>query len=73
MVQQEVKVEGMKCSHCEEHLEVAFKEIEGVLKVKANRFKKNIIINSEKGLSEETIKEVIENHEKTFISVRKVK
>lgn len=60
-VKQEVFVEGMKCEHCEAHVAEALKKIPGVTDVKADRTKKDAIVVSESGISEEQAKAAVES------------
>ncbi len=55
-----IKVEGMKCDHCAKKVEEALLLIPGVLKVKINLNKKEVIITSNKDIDDSIIKQSIE-------------
>lgn len=67
---QEVSIEGMKCEHCEEHIQEAIKKIPGVKKVKADRSKNLAIVYSENYILEEELKKAVESCNKTFVGVK---
>ncbi len=70
-VRQEVLVEGMKCEHCEAHVAEALSKIPGVESVKADRTKKDAIVVSEKGISEEQAKEAVESvRNKKYLGIK---
>ena len=69
-VKQEVGVEGMKCEHCEAHMQEAFKKIPGVKDAKADRNTKTVIVKSKEGITEEQAKEAVESCNKTFLGVK---
>jgi len=72
-VKQEVGVEGMKCEHCEAHVEEALKSIPGVKTVKADRTKKVAIVKSENGISEADAKKAVESlPNKTFTGIKTI-
>ncbi len=60
-MKQIIQVEGMKCKHCEMHVEEAIKKIASVKRVKADRFSATVKIETEKmipdSLLEASIKE----------------
>ena len=55
-----VLIEGMQCNHCKMSVEKALSSIEGVTKVEVSLENKNAIIESEKEIDNNKIKEVIE-------------
>lgn len=56
-----IKIKGMVCSGCENRVQNALKTIEGIETVVANHKKGVVIINSKDEVSEDTIKEKIED------------
>lgn len=66
LIKQEVSVEGMKCEHCEAHMEEAFMKIDGVKSAKADRNKNLVTVESEKGVSEKTAEETVTSLKKTY-------
>lgn len=66
---QEVLIEGMKCEHCEAHMEEALKKIEGVKSVKADRTKNRAVVSSKNGISEEDARKAVESCGKTFLGL----
>ena len=54
-----VKIDGMMCSMCEAHINDVIRKNFNVKKVKANRKKKEALIESEELLDKDKIKEVI--------------
>lgn len=55
-----INIEGMKCEHCKTNVEKALNAIDGVGKVTVSLENNNAIIESEKEINNEKIKEVIE-------------
>ncbi|WP_251861464.1 cation transporter [Clostridium sp. Marseille-Q2269] len=45
----ELKVEGMRCAHCELTVKQALEKVEGVRKAKASHFKKKAFVILEEG------------------------
>lgn len=64
-----IKVDGMKCSHCTEKVLSALKDIDGVKKVRANLAKKELTIISDRKIEEKIIKETIENLDYTYLGI----
>lgn len=56
-----ILVEGMKCHHCEAHVQNEISKIQGVKKVIADKTKNEVEIESENSLNEEELKAVIQN------------
>ncbi len=54
-----VFVEGMTCSHCEQHVEEALKELDGVQSAKANRKKKTAVIKLTGEVSDDSIRNAV--------------
>ncbi len=50
-----INIEGMHCDHCVKRVTDALNSIEGVDKVKVNLAKKEVVITSEKEISDELI------------------
>ena len=55
-----IEIEGMQCNHCKMTVEKALNSIEGVNNVKVDLEKKNAVIEFEKEIDNNKIKEVIE-------------
>lgn len=55
-----VKIDGMMCDMCEAHVNSAIRKNFDVKKVKANRKKKQALIESENILDQNKLKQVIE-------------
>ena len=53
-------IEGMSCAHCVKHVEEALHELKGVISAKANLEEKNAIIECRGDISDDIIKEAIE-------------
>ena len=54
-----LKIDGMKCSMCEEHVSTIIKDnIDRAIIVKASHVKNNVIISSDRDISEEEFKQV---------------
>lgn len=60
MKQKVISIEGMQCNHCKMSVEKALNLIEGVVKVDVNLSNKTATIDYEKEISDNKIKEVIE-------------
>ena len=54
-----VKIEGMQCNHCKMSVEKALTSLEGVTKVEVSLEKKTAIIESQKEIDDNKIKQVI--------------
>lgn len=61
MKELELKVEGMMCSGCENRVQNALKNIEGVTDVKADHTNKTVKVTVEKEGLEDSIKECIDD------------
>lgn len=57
----ELRVEGMACSGCENSIQNALKEIEGVEEVVASHVNKTVKVTLKDDVSEDVIKETIES------------
>lgn len=55
-----ISIEGMQCNHCRTSVENALNSIDGVIRVDVSLENKNAIIESEKEIDDNKIKEVIE-------------
>lgn len=54
-----LKVEGMKCSHCEMHLKQALEKIDGVASASASHEKNTAVVDCSKDVSEELLKAAV--------------
>lgn len=61
MIKTTVKIDGMMCSMCEAHINDAIRRNFNVKKVKANRKKKEALIESEEVLDQDRIRKTIED------------
>lgn len=61
MKQIKVKVEGMMCAGCETRIQNALKMQKEVEEVKANHNEQSVVISLKEDLSEEVIRQKIEN------------
>lgn len=66
-----LKIDGMKCEHCEKHLEESIKKIDGVKKVKANHVTGLVLVKSNKEITEDQFKNKVDEVEKILVSVSK--
>ena len=66
MIKTTVKIEGMMCGHCENHMDEAVKKTFDVKKVTSSHEKRETVIISEKELAEEKVKEVVDAAGYTF-------
>ena len=57
----ELSVEGMMCEGCEKRVENALKNVKGVSSVMASHEKRKVIVKYESNISEDVIKEKIED------------
>ncbi|NLO08356.1 MAG: heavy-metal-associated domain-containing protein [Clostridiales bacterium] len=53
-------IEGMTCAHCVKHVEDALNELDGVKSAKANLEGKNAVVEFNKDISDDILKETIE-------------
>lgn len=61
MKELEFKVEGMMCGGCENRVQNALKNIDGIIDVKADHISKTVKVTVQKGDLEENIKQTIED------------
>ena len=61
MKELEIKVNGMMCSGCENRVQNALKQIDGIEDVKANHIEGNVKVTAREEVDENTIKETIED------------
>lgn len=54
-----IKIEGMRCKHCEQRVEETLKQVENVNKVKVNLKKKEAIVVSKVPLDSTMLKETV--------------
>jgi len=52
-------IEGMHCSHCAKKVEDALKKIDGVVSVKVNLDKKEVVVSSKVELKESSLFEIV--------------
>ena len=55
-----IGIDGMRCGMCELHIEETISKSIWVKKVKASRFKKNVVVFTELNLSEADFKDIID-------------
>lgn len=70
-VKQVIEVTGRKCCGCEHEVEEQLKKISGVTSVKADHRKKEAVVLSNDGISEEEAKSAIEKAGFKFESISK--
>ncbi len=58
-MKQIIQVEGMKCKHCELHVEEAIKKIASVKRVKADRFSSTVKIEAEKSIPDSILEAAV--------------
>lgn len=56
-----ISIEGMSCGHCVNHVTEALNEVEGITSVKVSLADKNAVIETNKEVSDETIKAAIDD------------
>lgn len=66
-----IKVEGLKCTHCERHVNEAIKEAFLVKKVTSSHTDKEVVITSKADIDNEKIKEVIEEAGYQVLDIQK--
>lgn len=67
-----VEIDGMKCANCAKHMRDAFMELEGVKKVEIDLEKRCATITSKSELSEESLKEKVNQAGYSFLSKKSV-
>lgn len=67
---QVILVNGRKCCGCEKEVEGKLKEIKGVLSAKADHEKKEAVVVSKEGITEEEAKKAIEEAGFSFVSLK---
>lgn len=70
MTKYTVKVDGMQCGMCEAHVNDAVRKAFPIKKVTSSHAKKQTVILSEKPISEQTLKKVINDTGYTVLSVK---
>ena len=60
-MKKKILIEGMSCAHCVARVEKAFQTQEGVKEVKVDLEGKNAIVELTKELSDQTLKEIVED------------
>ena len=63
-------VKGRRCHGCERAVEGSLKKLSGVLSVKADHSKEEVIIESEKGVSSSDVKKAVEDAGYQFVSLK---
>ena len=67
MIKTTIKIDGMMCSMCEAHINQTIRKNFDVKKVRADRRKKEAVIESEEALDKEKLKNVIDETGYTFM------
>jgi len=57
-----IEVEGMKCEHCEAHVEEALKAVDGVTGVKADRVSKTAKVELSKDVPDDVLLKAVNEH-----------
>ena len=65
-----IGVEGMKCEHCEAHVEEALQKLPEVKSAKAKRKKNIVIITLNSEVDEENLQKTIENCNKKYLGIQ---
>ena len=60
-MKEEIKIEGMMCENCVKHVTKALQGIDGVTDVKVSLENKNAIIETSKEISDEKIKNAVDD------------
>lgn len=60
-MEQILKIEGMSCGHCVDHVESALKGVEGVTKVEVSLEDKQALVTTDPDVKVETLKEAVTN------------
>ena len=63
-------VEGLKCHHCEMHVEETLKKIPGVKEAKADKDLKEVVIDSDNAIEEAVIEKAVKEAGYTFKSIK---
>lgn len=66
-----IKINGMKCPHCEAHMDEALKAKYNVKKVKSSHEEKQTILITEDEITEDELKKVVTETGYSFISFTK--
>ena len=69
MIKTIVKIEGMKCPHCEAHMTEEFKKSLGVKDVTSSHEKRESVIISGEAPDEEKVKEAVAAAGYTFVGI----
>jgi Cu2+-exporting ATPase len=64
-----MKIEGMMCCHCEEHVKKALERVEGVIRADLSHEKGTAELKLHKRISEEILKKAVEDEGYTAVSV----
>lgn len=68
-MKKKILVEGMKCENCAKHVEEALTNVEGVEKVEVNLSEKHVIIDANVDLSDNTIRQAVNNNKYNVVGV----
>lgn len=60
-MKKKIIIEGMSCNHCVNHVKEALSELIGVQSVDVDLAKKTAVLTSENNISDESIKDAIED------------
>mgnify|MGYP000860158475 CR=1 FL=1 len=71
-MKKKIIVEGMSCGHCVNHVKEALKEIEGVQSADVDLASKTAIISSENNITDESIKDAIEDAGYDVVSIEEI-
>ncbi len=64
-----IKVEGMRCGHCEARVKKTIEALEGVTLATADHEAGTVVIEAEKDIAEDVLKKAIEDQDYTFCGV----
>ena len=67
-----VKIDGMKCNNCANHVINGLSKIDGVKKVEVNLEEKEAHITSSKEIDKDVVKDIIDELEYRFIDINLV-
>ena len=71
-MKKKIIVEGMSCGHCVNHVKEALQELEGVQSADVDLASKTAIISSENNITDESIKDAIEDAGYDVVSIEEI-
>lgn len=71
-MKKKIIVEGMSCGHCVNHVKEALVELEGVQSADVDLASKTAIISSENNITDESIKDAIEDAGYDVVSIEEI-